>query len=57
MNFDNKIKEATEKIYRIADEKADKDVVRPEYHFHAPAQWMDDPNGVIYYKGYYKGYR
>lgn len=53
MNFDNKIKEATEKIYRIADEKADKDVVRPEYHFHAPAQWMDDPNGVIYYKGYY----
>lgn len=53
MNFDNKIKEATENIYRIADEKADKDVVRPEYHFHAPAQWMDDPNGVIYYKGYY----
>lgn len=53
MNFEEKIKEATENIYRVANEKADKDVIRPEYHFHAPAQWMDDPNGVIYYKGYY----
>ena len=53
MNFDDKIKEATLKIYKVADEKADKDIIRPEYHFHAPAQWMDDPNGVIYYKGYY----
>lgn len=53
MNFEEKIREATEKIYAMADEKADKDAARPEYHFHAPAQWMDDPNGVIYHKGYY----
>ena len=51
MNFEEKIKEATENIYRVANEKADKDAIRPEYHFRAPAQWMDDPNGVIYYKG------
>ena len=38
MNFDDKIKEATLKIYKVADEKADKDIIRPEYHFHAPAQ-------------------
>lgn len=53
MDFVNKIEEATQNIYKIADEKADKDILRPEYHFHAPAQWMDDPNGVIYHKGYY----
>jgi beta-fructofuranosidase len=32
---------------------ADSDQSRPEYHFHAPAQWMDDPNGIIYHRGYY----
>lgn len=29
------------------------DPQRPAYHFHAPAQWMDDPNGIIYHKGWY----
>lgn len=53
MNFEEKMKQATEKIYKVAEEKADKDPIRPEYHFHAPAQWMDDPNGVIWHKGYY----
>ncbi|MDC7289073.1 glycoside hydrolase family 32 protein [Blautia schinkii] len=53
MNFEEKIIQATEKIYEVAEEKADKDPIRPEYHFHAPAQWMDDPNGVIWHKGYY----
>lgn len=53
MNFEEKIKQATEKIYEVAIEKADNDPIRPEYHFHAPAQWMDDPNGVIWHKGYY----
>lgn len=36
-----------------ASESADQDPTRPEYHFHAISQWMDDPNGIIYYKGYY----
>lgn len=53
MNFEQEIRKATQKIYEVAQEKADKDPIRPEYHFHAPAQWMDDPNGVIYHKGYY----
>ena len=26
---------------------------RPQYHFLAPANWMNDPNGVIHYKGQY----
>ena len=26
---------------------------RPAYHYHAPAQWMNDPNGPIYDKGWY----
>lgn len=26
---------------------------RPRYHFTAPVSWMNDPNGLIYYKGWY----
>ena len=26
---------------------------RPEFHFLAPAYWMNDPNGPIFYKGEY----
>ena len=29
------------------------DPTRPVYHFHAPAQWMNDPNGFIQYGGWY----
>ena len=29
------------------------DPTRPVYHFRPPAQWMNDPCGGIYYKGYY----
>jgi beta-fructofuranosidase len=32
---------------------ADNDPSRPRYHFHSPGNWMDDPNGIIYYKGYF----
>lgn len=28
-------------------------VERPLWHFTAPAYWMNDPNGVMYYGGYY----
>ncbi len=26
---------------------------RPQYHFSPPAKWMNDPNGMVYYKGEY----
>jgi len=47
-----KIEQAMEVIKKAAL-VADTDKSRPEYHFRAPAQWMDDPNGIIYHNGYY----
>ena len=32
---------------------AESDPERPAYHFHAPAQWTNDPNGTIFYKGWH----
>src|SRR6185312_2709453 len=26
---------------------------RPQIHFSPPAHWMNDPNGLVYYKGIY----
>lgn len=33
--------------------QAKSDPARPVYHFHPPAQWMNDPNGPLFYRGYY----
>jgi beta-fructofuranosidase len=33
--------------------QAQADPARPIFHVTSPAQWMNDPNGPIYYKGYY----
>lgn len=38
---------------KAAVAKAETDPARPSYHFRAPAQWINDPNGPIYYKGWY----
>lgn len=53
MDYRKAVEESTEKILRVAEHCAQFDKTRPEYHFHAPAQWMDDPNGIIYHNGYY----
>ncbi len=36
--------------------KADADPSRPVFHFAAPGNWMNDPNGPFYNKGYYHIY-
>ncbi|MFH1737922.1 MAG: glycoside hydrolase family 32 protein [bacterium] len=38
---------------RSAVRKAEADPTRPICHFHPPSQWMNDPNGTIYHKGFY----
>lgn len=30
-----------------------KEKYRPQYHFSPPSKWMNDPNGMVYYKGEY----
>jgi beta-fructofuranosidase len=36
-----------------AAERASKDPARPQYHFRAPGNWINDPNGPIFHGGYY----
>lgn len=57
MNSNNKIHEerlikAEEAINKIKD-KVSMSKYRQKYHFMAPAGWLNDPNGFIYYKGKY----
>ncbi len=33
--------------------RAQADPTRPIFHVTAPAQWINDPNGPIYHKGFY----
>jgi len=33
--------------------KAESDPDRPRYHFRPPAQWNNDPNGVLFYRGWH----
>lgn len=30
-----------------------KEKYRPQFHFSPPANWMNDPNGMVYHKGEY----
>src|SRR5262245_47292866 len=36
-----------------ATPRLEKDRTRPIYHVLGPANWMNDPNGPIYHKGFY----
>ncbi|MDB6121736.1 MAG: hypothetical protein JWQ71_729 [Pedosphaera sp.] len=38
---------------QVATPRAQADPSHPIFHVTAPAQWINDPNGPIYYKGYY----
>ena len=42
-----------EKAIQAAVPEAEKDAFRPGFHFRAPAQWMNDICGALYYRGYY----
>jgi beta-fructofuranosidase len=46
-------KERNEMNDSILAEKLARDPHRPRYHFVPPAHWMNDPNGLIYWKGEY----
>lgn len=41
------------KSVAAAAEMVKDDPNRPAYHFQPPAHWNNDPNGVLYYNGYY----
>src|SRR5258708_26912117 len=45
--------ERADAAVKSAVAKAEADPTRPVYHFRAPAQWINDPNGPIQYKGTY----
>ncbi len=38
---------------QAAAPRAEADSARPIFHVTAPAQWINDPNGLIFYKGFY----
>lgn len=38
---------------RAAIPAAEADLDRPVYHFHPPANWNNDPNGTIFYRGWH----
>ena len=41
------------KTYPAAIPLAESDPARPAYHFRPPANWNNDPNGTIFYKGWH----
>lgn len=49
---DEEIARATTAV-KAAIPAAEADPDRPAFHFHAPAQWMNDPNGPIYADGWF----
>ncbi len=38
---------------RINENRPFSEKHRPQYHFTPPSQWMNDPNGMVYYEGEY----
>ena len=48
----------TDAMASVADAvpRAEADPTRPMFHFLAPANWMNDPNGPIFFRNYYHMY-
>lgn len=42
-----------EEFYKDMIQVVKRDPYRPKFHFIAPANWMNDPNGPIFYRGEY----
>jgi beta-fructofuranosidase len=42
-----------EKTMQSAADRAQADPTHPAFHVASPAQWMNDPNGPIFYRGWY----
>jgi fructan beta-fructosidase len=40
-------------VSSFAQQPAYREKYRPQFHFSPPANWMNDPNGMVYYKGEY----
>lgn len=53
--FNDPVTHAMTSIDEAARKVAD-DPTRPKVHFVAPGNWMNDPNGVFYYRDYYHLY-
>ncbi|MDF9800176.1 fructan beta-fructosidase [Catalinimonas alkaloidigena] len=45
--------ETTEHTAQVASDTLTGEQHRPRYHFTPPEQWMNDPNGMVYYDGEY----
>ncbi len=45
-----KIDQNVEDLLQIDQDEVDQ---RPAFHFASPKNWMNDPNGMMYYNGYY----
>jgi sucrose-6-phosphate hydrolase SacC (GH32 family) len=51
--FTNEFFERATAAVQAAIPRAQADPARPIFHIASPAQWMNDPNGPIYFRGHY----
>ena len=47
------IQSITQKIFAQTIDKNSSGIYRPQIHFYPKTKWINDPNGMVYYKGIY----